>query len=283
MMMAEQLIKSKCDGCKKFLLLHNKIMSCESCEKIVHAECAKYNFEYNHVLNSWQCSDCTDKITNRYNPFSAILSDKYDPVQMSESGDIAQLSNLLDNCESFNHKTFNNLLNNNTTIKNNPSALFNNIDGNKSNFDSFVSEISQYNHLFSFIGISETNVDECHKGLYTIPGYNSEYGTKISGKNKGSGTALYIHENYTFTRTEKWTKTTKNLESLFIQVSNTAEPLHVGVVYRPPGGCKSSAISEFEKILKSLPHKRVIILGDFNDDLFKSDSKIFESTIYETI
>ena len=71
------------------------------------------------------------------------------------------------------------------------------------------------------------------------------------------------------------------MESLFIQVSNTAEPLHVGVVYRPPGGCKSSAISEFEKILKSLPHKRVIILGYFNDDLFKTDSKIFESTVYE--
>ena len=137
---------------------------------------------------------------------------------MSESGDIAQLSNLLDNCESFNHKTFNELLSNNTTIKNNPSALFNNIDGNKSNFDSFVSDISQYSHLFSFIGISETNVDECHKGLYAIPGYNSEYGTKISGKNKGSGTALclYIHESYTFTRLEKWTKTIKISWKVFL-------------------------------------------------------------------
>ena len=91
LMMAEQLIKNKCDGCKNILLLHNKIMSCESCEKIVHAECAKYNFEYNHIINSWQCSDCTGKSTNRYNPFSAVLSDKHDPVQMSESGDIAQI------------------------------------------------------------------------------------------------------------------------------------------------------------------------------------------------
>ena len=33
-------------------------------------------------------------------------------------------------------------------------------------------------------------------------------------KNQGSGIVLYKHENYTFTRMEKWTQTTKNLESL---------------------------------------------------------------------
>ena len=73
-------------------------------------------------------------------------------------------------------------LNSNPELKNMPSAQFNNIDGNKSNFDNFGSDISRYCHLFSFIDISETNIKPCHKGLYKIPGYTSQYNAKHFGK-----------------------------------------------------------------------------------------------------
>ena len=99
-------IINKCVGCQqKKLLLHNKIMSCESCGKIVRSECARLHFEYYHLTNSWQCLECKAK----------------------------------------------------------PSALFCNIDGNASNCDSFVTDISQYCHEFSCIGIAETNIDPRHK------------------------------------------------------------------------------------------------------------------------
>ena len=39
MAVPHQSIRNKCEGCNKFLLLHNKIMNCESCNKIVHSEC----------------------------------------------------------------------------------------------------------------------------------------------------------------------------------------------------------------------------------------------------
>ena len=129
--------------------------------------------------------------------------------------------------------------------------------------------------MFSFIGISETNIDPCHKDLYTIPGYNSEYNDKNYEKSKGSGVALYVKDNYTFTQMENLCQCTNNFESLFIQTTNTTEPLYVGVVYRPPNGSKIDALAEFEKIMQNLPSKRVIILGDFNDDLFKTDSHNF--------
>ena len=58
------------------------------------------------------------------------------------------------------------------------------------------------------------------------------------------------------------------------------EPLYIGIVYRPPSGSKADALEEFEKILQNLPTKNVIILGDFNDDLFKTDSQHFESLVY---
>ena len=134
-------------------------MTCESCNKIVHSECAKYSYVFNHMSNSWHCSDCTDTEIKRYNPFSDIIFDKFDPVQISESEDIAEISKILENCQSFDPSNFQNILNRNPDLKNMPSALFNNIDGNKSNFDDFVSDISQYCHLFSFIGISETSLN----------------------------------------------------------------------------------------------------------------------------
>ena len=275
-----QIIKNRCDGCEKFLLLHKKIMACESCNKIVHSECAKNLFEFNHLTNMWQCWDCNDIDNKRYNPFLSTLYDKYDPVLINESEDISELSRILSSCQTFSPIKFKDLLNNNSSFKNIPSALFNNIDGNQSNFDNFVCDITQYCHLFSFIGIAETNIDPCHKDLYTIPGYNSEYNVKNGDKRKGSGVALYVKDNYTFTRMDTLCQCTNNLESLFIKTINTSEPLYIGVVYRPPSGSKSDALSEFEQLIQTLPSKRVIILGDFNDDLFKTDSQNFESIMY---
>ena len=277
---SNKIIKNKCEGCEKFLLLHNKIMTCESCNKIVHSECAEHLFEYDHLRNFWLCWECYNIDNKRYNPFLPMLNDKYDPVQINKSEDITELSKILSSCQSLNQKSFRNSLSLNSDLKVSPSLMFNNIDGNQSNFDSFVSEISQYSHSFSFIGISETNIDPCHKDLYTIPGYVSEYNVKNYRKHKGSGVALYVKDNYTFTRLEKFCQCTENLESLFVQITNMTEPLYIGVVYRPPGGSKSDALAELQELMQNIPSKRVFILGDFNDDLFKTDSHNFESAIY---
>ena len=273
---SNQSIKNKCEGCEKFLLLHNKIMACESCNKIVHSECAEQLFEYDHLKNLWQCWECNNLDNKRYNPFLPTLYDKYDPVQINKSEDIAELSKILSSCQSFNQKSFKNLV----SIRNSPSFLFNNIDGNQSNFEGFVCDIAQYCHSFSFIGLSETNVDPCHSDLYTIPGYVAEYNVKNHEKTKGSGVALYVKDNYTFTRLEKSCQCTKNLESLFVQITNMSEPLYIGVVYRPPSGSKSDALAELQELIQNMPSKRVFILGDFNDDLFKTDSHNFESIMY---
>ena len=82
-------------------------MCCESCDKIVHAECAKCNFEYNHVNNSWQCCECLNSENLTYNPFSGITYDKYDPTNLNEIEDIAEISKLLESCQSLNRKKLN--------------------------------------------------------------------------------------------------------------------------------------------------------------------------------
>ena len=67
------------------------------------------------------------------------------------------------------------------------SIVFNNVDGNASNFDSFITDMSQYDEKFAVIALAETNIDEENKDLYKIYGYSSEYNSKTDGKKKGSG------------------------------------------------------------------------------------------------
>ena len=236
MIMPQQVIKNKCEGCKKFLLLHNKIMSCDTCGMIVHAECAKFNFEFNNLKNSWQCQECISNATLRYNPFSSITYDKHDPANLNEIEDLAEISKILEDCCYYNPIKFKKFLSTGRNMDKNISVLFNNIDGNASNFDCFAAELSTYQHSFSVVGIAETNVESGHKDLYRLPGYVSEYNEKYPNKIKGSGVALYIKENLTYSRIDAHCKCSMNLESLFIKVTNTDTPLIIGIVYRPPSG-----------------------------------------------
>ena len=241
-------IKNICEGCTKFILLHNRIMTCLSCGMIVHSQCAKNLFQYDHLGCRWLCYKCTSATALKYNPFSTISYDRHDPVNIAEFEDVAEISKILEDCQSYDMTNFKNFVNSNRREGKNLSMLFNNIDGNASNFDSFVSEISQYRHAFSFIGIAETNINEVDKDLYKIPGYNSEYNDKIPGKIKGSGIALYIQENFTYSRIDFLCQCTPNLESLFVSITN-AESLHtIGVLYRPPSGVESEALAEFDEI-----------------------------------
>ena len=67
---------------------------------------------------------------------------------------------------------------------------------------------------------------------------------------------------------------------MFIRITNTDTPLIIGAVYRPPSGTKSKFIEEFDEITSTLPDNNVVIMGDFNINLFEPDSHLFESSLY---
>ena len=258
-------IKNKCKGCNKFILTHNKILACKSCDTIVHSQCARKLFQYSHTQDTWECNSCIDKSPTRYNPFAPVLvHDKYDPVHLDEYEDVSEISKIHESCKSYNYTNFRNLMKLHSAEGHCLSALFNNIDGNASNFDTFATEITQARHAFSFIGVAETNIDSELKDLYKIPGYMSEYNDKYPDKAKGSGVGLYIQDSFTYTPLEKLCVCTENIESVFVSVTNTDKPLTVGVLYRPPSGSNNDALNEFEDLVKKLPDKNVILLGDFN-------------------
>ena len=87
-------IKENCIGCQKSIMLHNKIITCSSCDEIAHAKCAKSIFEYNHLENSWICFECGINKVKRYNIFSTSSFDKHDPHSLHHIEDLHELSKI---------------------------------------------------------------------------------------------------------------------------------------------------------------------------------------------
>ena len=132
-------------------------------------------------------------------------------------------------------------------------------------------------NCFSVIVLTETNIDICHKNLYHLPNYTSEYIEKFSGKRKSTGIELYIYNEFIFNRMNKFSRCTKNMESLFVTITNTNVPITVGVVYRPPSGLIKNFLNEWESILKQLPEKNVIIMSHAPDIVILNETWLKES------
>ena len=257
-------------------------MSCHGCNVIYHGKCSSNYFEFDHTNGIWLCWQCIANSPKKYNPFVSLSFDKHDPNNIGDIEDIQNISNILDNCQLYTHDEFNTLTATNfqSNNKNVISTIFNNIDGNASNFDAFLVEVLGIHDItFSIIAIAETNVDESCKDLYNIPSYKSEYNSKIGGKKKGSGLALYVHEELQCNRVEKLCQCSPTVETLFVEITNLDQPVFVGVCYRPPSGSLPEFYHQIDALMKQLPRQNVILMGDFNIDLFSSNSQ-FEQTLY---
>jgi hypothetical protein len=198
---------------------------------------------------------------------------------MEAFNELNHVDQLLQNCLPHNINYINSLLSLDKH-KNNLSVFYNNIDGVASNFDSLSAELSSMKSKFSIITLAETNLDVENKDLFRLDGYQSIYQSKISGKRKGSGLGIYVKDEFICKLNDKFNQCSKNMESLFITISNTLEPVTVGVIYRPPSGNKAEFMLELENLLRILPNSNLIITGDFNVDLHKPGNANFEDVLY---
>ena len=142
-----------------------------------------------------------------------------------------------------------------------------------------MADISQYDFKFTAIAIAETNCVDENKRLYNIPGYESEYNSKITNKSKGSDLGIYINSDFQFTTIAKFC--TENLESLFIEVTITDTPQVIGVIYRPPSVDVIKFYKESDDLLRELPNEHIHISGDYYIDLLTKGSEDFEQLIFK--
>ena len=278
MMVTTDRLHERCQGCSKNILKHNKFASCHNCSKIAHAKCAQKIYSFDQVHDYWTCWECNSNTPQIYNPFDSLFQAKHLQDDSEALTEINQISQILKKCENHSSRQVNNILKN----PNVTSILFNNIDGLTANFDTLSTELSTLENKFSIITFAETNLDAEHKDLFNLNGYQSVFQSKTPNKNRGSGLAIYIEDKFLHTTCDESSQCSKNLESLFINVSNTIEPILVGVIYRPPSGNIDQFLSEFEKLLSKLPSKNVYITGDFNIDLHKRCAQLskFENIFF---
>ena len=263
-----------CEFCSKSILIGQTTILCKHCDSIFHARCiTPENFEQ-YRGNSY-CRSCILKNEiRRYNPFFSMFDDVnpdkfYDDESSELVESVEQQSRILENCKDYNCKKFNDLMNNDRCSE--FSGLFINIDGNKSNFDKFTTELHRLEHKFSVVALAETNIDSCNKDLYCLSeDYDSVYQSKIEGKKKGSGLGLYINRKYNFTLNDSLSLCNQNIEALFVNITGMEKPIVIGALYRPPNGDIKKFNSELENIfneLNALTTSDCYILGDFNINL----------------
>ena len=162
-------------------------------------------------------------MAKRYNPFEECCNVQSNTDNDSDHFYNRELNNgisiiksaitVQENCNNFNSESIKSLKNSSLGYF---STLFYNIDGNKSNFDAYISQISTLCVKFSALGLAETNVgnDET-ASLFRIDGYNGFYNDKIDNKAKGTGVALYIDNTLNAVVNEKLNLLSPNMETIF--------------------------------------------------------------------
>ena len=101
-------------------------------------------------------------------------------------------------------------------------------------------------------------------------------------KSKGSGVCLYVQNQFNFSKDSSLSVCKESIESLFITITNSPEPLKVGVIYRPPNASLDEFNKEYERILSELNGKKAYILGDFNVNLL-SNMSVAQERLQEII
>ena len=281
--MIDQLKKEACVCCSKNINIGQSMVECTKCSKVIHAKCLKKSKFY-IINNVYYCESCSMNINHRYNPFKHDYSniqshnnnsDDYDDHFYNEDiyetiDCLSYASSIMENCKYYSSRE---LDGKQIKIDSDFSSLFYNIDGNKSNFDIFVSELSALNHKFSVIGLAETNTDPCLSNLYPYDSYNGFYNDILPDKSKGTGVALYVHNSFSTTIIKSLCTTTPHIESLFLKITYAEKSVDVGVIYRPPNGNATEFLDEYNKIIHQFSQRPTFIMGDFNFNLFSNNDQ----------
>ena len=249
------LIKEVCPVCEKSITIGQIIIECSSCDRAMHYKCYKKSGPKTDTSDPY-CFKCMHLARARYNPF------KIDPNDNDNDNSIddyhIKIHNILEHCTSHSTHQLNSILCNQP--KEHSSFMFQNIDGNKSNFDSLAIELQNYKAKFSVIALAETNESSEASELYQLTGYNSFYQNTAPNKIKGTGVALYVNSQLSATVLGNYSFVTENLETLFVSISNGSQPVIVGVLYRPPSGDTTAALAELSDLLDLKMEKQVTYL-----------------------
>ena len=148
---------------------------------------------------------------------------------------------------------------------------FNNIDGFKSNFNESLINIKSLSCTPSLIAFCETNLDEDDIHDFNMIDYNAEHLYALPGKKKGSWLSIYSHKTNLFRRISSLTIRNKFFECMGGSLQTEYKELIFITVYLFHGS-ESEFLEQFKKVVLPYKDKPLLILGDFNLNLFEYDN-----------
>jgi hypothetical protein len=178
-------------------------------------------------------------------------------------------------CDYFTETSFNKMCND-MHVKN---AYFSlvciNIRSAMKNLSSFNNYLSILSHNFSIVGLTETWLNNDNYDLCQLIGYTGEHAYRTD--RIGGGVSLFVSEYIQYHRRTDLEEFCNFIESLFIEIPydniNFTKGTVIGVIYRPPGTDIESFLNLFNDIIGKIGNnKHIYIMGDFNINLFNSDT-----------
>ena len=130
------------------------------------------------------------------------------------------------------------------------------------------------NHSFKVIGLTETRI-KSEDITFKIDNYSSFH---TPTEADAGGSSLYIEKSLKPLRRtdlESLLYVSKILESTFAEISRGSSSIIIGSIYKHPSMNPEDFFSKLGTLLEQVSHenKTLVLLGDFNIDLLKFDSK----------
>ena len=142
-------------------------------------------------------------------------------------------------------------------------------------YDELVIFLEPLGHDFSFIGLTETWLDEYKHDLYDLPDYNCIH-IFIVGR-RGGGVSLCLRNSIAYTNRNDLEYFDCEMESVFIEIESTVfgtkSNVIIGLFYRMPDSSVDVFNERMCDILNVVTKEKKIcyLVGDLNIDLLKHE------------
>ena len=131
---------------------------------------------------------------------------------------------------------------------------------------------------FDILIFTETWLTPDKKDLCNFEGFQSIHlirptDNHIDFKERGGGISIFIRDNLTYKHRDDLTVMLPYIECSFIEMKYNNQKYLIGGMYRIPNTPTDLFIEKLNKIIEPLKSShKIILLGDFNIDLFKDDT-----------
>ena len=210
-----------------------------------------------------------------FDPFELNDDDNYNIIEYQGELDpdknyFNQLAHHLSKSSNYHiEDSFNKYIIRNNANMDDFSLLHKNIRSIPANLSILLWYMSNPDHEFSVIGLSETWLTPSNTDAYCIAGYNHVAVTRQ--EKKGGRVSMFISEKMMYTEFKELNVVKDYLECVFVKILHTGNLIVVGTVYRPPNSNVIDFNDVMINILEKISHHHCYIMGDYNLDLMKHD------------